>query len=100
MTAGEQRCDTRAGAKPGDPLADVIFCFSFAVMVARIRQEASLILSFRGAGVFKLGEVVSEVSPPPISYMDDLVFVVPANSPEQLLERLAVVATIAVKVSR
>ena len=91
---GQRRCDTRSGTKPGDPLADAVFCFSFAVTVHTISaalQAAGLVLKVAaaGAGIFDSSGPEVEHTIPPLAYLDDLVFEIPGDDPAHLLRSLA-----------
>ncbi len=93
------------GTKPGDPLADATFRFAFAVTVACIRAEVAslgleLVVEAPGSGIFKPRGDCGAAVVLPIAYIDDLVLAVPADGPEQLLERLVTACSTEAKVCR
>jgi hypothetical protein len=89
----------RCGVRPGDPLADVIFCFAFSCLLQKLRCDCEagglhVVVKHLPGGLFAseghiaamAGEAV--VLPPP-TYMDDAPFLSEGDSPAELLARLA-----------
>ena len=95
------------GSCPGDPTADVVFGFVFALFQMRLEHRLRknglmpTVVSNAGWGVFQPSDgsqIVHEVVP--CAFMDDIAVGVEASDPFVLLGRLARVTEICIEVAR
>ena len=92
VQGGRRIVSNLLGTRPGDPLADLVFALAFTVFQKRLREvvrDAGLMPTFllEGPGLFQAGAAsVEEMGLP--SYMDDLVVMLEAEFPMDLLMTL------------
>ncbi len=104
VAGGSRKCFTSSGTRPGDPLADEVFCFSFAVLLFRVRTQLagigiSLSVAQSAGGVFgEMQESCEDV--PPLAYMDDVVLLIEADTGVEVLQSIEIAASTFVVVGR
>lgn len=82
------------GARPGDPLADIVFALAFAVFQKRVDAllndlDAMPTIRATGCKIFQYRDQEREDKAGTPSYMDDLALVLKAHTPRQALEKSA-----------
>ncbi|CAE7375700.1 unnamed protein product [Symbiodinium sp. CCMP2456] len=103
LTIGSGLAVVESGTRPGDALADVLFSFLFAAVLAKIRgQLASKGLQvrlpwseewFRNLEVDHEAAPDSSLSPIDVAWMDDLAVLLSAESPDALVETVCQAST-------
>ncbi len=93
------------GARPGCPLADLIFALGYAIgmrdfMARLVELDLIWCLPLAEDGCFSSSLPTSEVRLPPICYVDDTAVLVEASSAVKLVGRMALVVNMLLEVTR
>lgn len=83
---------TRQGAKPGDPLGDIIFAFLICSILKKVHRYMSGICKYKcavGSSATVLGELpAQEVDISSVNYVDDNAFLILGQSSNEVLQNL------------
>ncbi len=95
---GDRRTWTRAGTRPGCPLAALIFALGLAIVMrnftARFAEQGVVWTSPLADGCcFAVAAPTSEVRVPPVCYMDDTAVPVAASSAVEFVGKVVLVAS-------
>ena len=98
VAGGQRTVELWNGCRPGDPLADVAFCFVFAEVQRELREAVDGLgyhteLAYNKGSIFPTGgptEDERRIEEP--TFMDDMACLVAGDSPEELVQRVVSIA--------
>ena len=105
MQCAEKRAIHATGVRPGDPTADIMFAFAFAMfhreLVERLNKKGLLpAILLQGAQVDACTDHSEEIHIEPPAYMDDFFLPVISDTAAELLPRLALATQVTVEIAK